>query len=268
MNLYIDFGGTNFRYKLDNGELRSLESREISLTRFIDKMVSMYKIEKIAISFAGIVKDGHILSSPNIDIEPIGIKEYCLDRYNIELKIQNDLNCAALAEYNTLKTNSLAVFYIGTGFGSAFIDNGNLITGNNNQSGELGHIPFKKTPFTCGCGRDDCLELSVSGSGVKKWCEQYGIEKEYARLDKLYELNSDEAKIIIKNFYEGLAHAFHTTLNLFDYSTLVLGGSVGKNEKIKNFLEKEFEKSAFARKELDIRLSTLEDGSLEGTKYL
>jgi glucokinase len=269
MNLYIDFGGTSFRYQLDNLPVTILPSDRIDLKKFLDATIQKHPdISSIGISFAGQVQDGKIISSPNAHTHNFDVKRYIEEKYKIQLAIDNDLNCAAIAEHNALQVKSLAVFYIGTGFGSAFIDNNQLVTGANNKSGELGHIPFKKSPFICGCGRDDCLELYVSGSGIKHWCSYFKIDKEFSRLDLLESLNNETSNIIIDNFYSGLAHAFHTALNLFDFDHLVLGGSVGKNENIKEFLENEFLHSAFKREKLSISLSTLREGSLQGTKFL
>jgi len=270
MKLYIDFGGTNFRYKFENDEqMFKLSSKDINLIEFLNDIVKQNpNINQINVSFAGIVNNGKIISSANTNMGNFDLKKYCKDNFNIDLNIQNDLKCAALAEHNYLKTPSLGVFYIGTGFGAAFFDNNKLILGANNQSSEIGHIPFKKTPFKCGCGREDCIELCVSGSGIQKWCEYYNIPKEYRRLDKLEALDTKEAKIIIDNFYEGLSRAFHTALTLFDFNNLVLGGSVGKNKQIQEYLLKQLEQSAFSKKDLNIYISNLEEGSLEGTYFL
>ncbi|MEA3289883.1 MAG: ROK family protein [Campylobacterota bacterium] len=268
MNLYIDFGGTNFRYQINNNKIKTLKSKDINLKNFLDHIILKNKIKNISISFAGHVHNGSIISSPNIEIEPFNLKKYLFKNHGIKLKIDNDLNCAALAEYKNKKAKNMAVFYIGTGFGAAFINNGKIIKGANNLSGEIGHIPYKKTPFKCGCGRDDCLELSVSGSGLIKWCNYYNINMKYARVDELEKLNSKNGNIILKYFYGGLSHAFHTTLNLFDYDQLVLGGSVGANKYIKKYLQNQFKYSSFNKNTLDITISTIKEGSLEGAKLL
>ncbi len=269
MKLQIDFGRTNFRYRMGNGPISIKPSSEIYLTSFLDDKIHKHPdISSINISFAGQVKDGVILSAPNIKIKKLFIQEYIESKYQIPLKIQNDLKCAALAEYARIKSDHLAVFYIGTGFGSAFMENGKLILGSNNLSGEIGHIPYIKAPFSCNCGRNDCIELYTSGSGIEKWCEYFNIDNEFRRLDRLKELHLEEANKVIANFYGGLAHAFHTTLNLFDFDTLILGGGVGKNNEIQQFLQTEFTHSAFHKKKINILLSSLENGSLEGTKYL
>lgn len=268
MSLYIDFGGTNFRYQINNNKIKTLKTKDIKFKNFLDHIILKHKIKNISISFAGHIHNGSIISSPNIDIEPLNLKKYLLKNYGVKLKIDNDLNCAALAEYKNLKEKNMAIFYIGTGFGSAFLNNSKIIKGKNNLSGEIGHIPYKKTPFKCGCGRDDCLELTTSGTALFKWCNYYNINMKYARVDELEKLNSKNGNIILENFYGGLAHAFHTSLNLFDYDYLVLGGSVGENKYIKKYLEKQIKYTSFNKKSINIVTSTIKEGSLEGAKLL
>jgi glucokinase len=191
MNLFIDFGGTNFRYCFDEGDTTTLKSEDVEIVSFIEKQILFLKnIRKVFISFAGQVKNGKILSAPNIKIETLDINKYFKEKYNIEIIIENDLNCAAIYEYSKYDDASiLAVFYIGTGFGSAFVIDGKVLRGKDNIAAEVGHIPFKKKPYKCSCGRDDCLELSVSGKvfGKKAMKTQMKIQKMISLMDsKLY----------------------------------------------------------------------------------
>ncbi len=272
MNLYIDFGGTNFRYCLDDEEIYTQSSKEIDLKSFLDNFLPKHEIEFIGISYAGQVADGVILSAPNINMENFQVKKYIEDKYNIPLEIDNDLNCAALAEYEMVNSNMLAVLYIGTGFGASFVENGNIIKGAYNLSGEIGHIPFKPTPFQCGCGRRDCLELSISGSGIEKWGKHFGLSLPKYSLENLEAIKREDATFIYNNFYKGLAFGFHTILNIFDPDTIIVGGNVTKSshDKILSFLKKEQTKASFhrSRKKVDIKISSLKEGSLKGSKLL
>ncbi len=272
MNLYIDFGGTNFRYCLDNEEIYTQSSKDIDLKSFLDNFLPKHEIEFIGISYAGQVENGEIISAPNIKMRNFKVKEYVKERYKIDLEIDNDLNCAALAENELVSAKMLAVLYIGTGFGSAFVYNGNLIQGSHNFSGEIGHIPFQSTPFQCGCGRRDCLELSTSGSSIEKWGKHFGLNLPVYSLENFNAIKREDADFIYENFYKGLALGFHTILNLFDPDTIVLGGSVVKNssEKVLSFLTKEQGRASFHRnrKKVDIKISSLQEGSLKGAKLL
>lgn len=254
MNLYIDFGGTNFKYCLDDGDVKTVPSNNVDILKFIDDMILAGNcIENIAISFAGQVKNGIILSAPNINLQNLDIKNYVFEKYKINLLIENDLNCAAAYEYSKYDVDSVAVFYVGTGFGSAFVVNGKILSGYSNLSGEIGHIPFKKMDKNCPCGRDDCLELSVSGKALN---------------DKKLQ---DCDEITIQRFKDGLKHAFFTVLNLLDPDVFVLGGSViTHNIWLVDFLKEEYKNSSFfeIRNDLQIFVSDSKYGNIEGLKIL
>ena len=60
------------------------------------------------------------------------------------------------------------VVTLGTGLGSGFVANGELILGDDSFAGELGHVIVNKTGRMCGCGRKGCLETYVSATGIKR----------------------------------------------------------------------------------------------------
>ncbi len=255
MNLYIDFGGTHFKYCFDNDEVIVLESNKVDLIEFIEAQINLKKrLENIAISFAGQVRDGVILNAPNIDLKELYIKRYIEEKYNINVVVENDLNAATIYEYSLYKgINSMAVLYIGTGFGCGIVIKDKILYGKDNFAGEIGHIPYKKTTTICGCGRDDCLELSVSGNALR------GL--------KLNEVGDNTKQI----FLDGLVHSFFTLLNILNCDVYILGGSVIQNNIwLLDFLVEEYKKSSFynLRGELKIAISDSKYGNIEGLKLL
>ena len=60
------------------------------------------------------------------------------------------------------------VVTLGTGLGSGFVANGQLIYGHDGFAGELGHVTVSHTGRVCGCGRKGCLETYVSATGIKR----------------------------------------------------------------------------------------------------
>jgi len=270
MNLYIDYGGTHFRYQINNEPIQTLKSQDTQLMVFLEQMIEEKKIQKIGISFAGQVCDGKIISAPNIALEHLEIKTYIQSQYKVQLEIQNDLKCATLFEsVNYREYKNLVVVYIGTGVGCGVMINHQLIAGLNNFAGEVGHIPFKETPFVCGCGRNDCLELSLGGKALKNWGKYYGIEESLLHLELLKK--NSQAKPIYENFQKALEHLFFTLLNVYDPEIFIFGGGIMQNnpnliENLKEF----FVKSAFnqVRKPPKIVLSSSNNGSLNGAKIL
>jgi len=245
MNLLIDYGGTFFRFKLGN-TYKKLKSNEIDLIEFIEAQINKYNIKNIGISFAGQVNNGKILSAPNIKgLNGFDIKGYFENKYKVNVLIENDLKCAAIAEKFYFKSNHIAVIYVGTGLGAAFIEN-ELIRGFKNLAGELGHIPYKKTSFVCGCGKNNCLELTCSGKAMKL----RGIEK----------LEDDED--FKKEFNNALNYAIEVVSIMLNPKLIVLGGGVIKNNKFK------IEPYLPSFTEVKVEMSKLEDGAIEGLEIL
>ena len=275
--LLIDYGGTNFRYIIKNDEKvleqKSIKSEDIEIVDFLTKTLSsMKKIEFVGISFAGQVKDGVILSSPNIEIKNKDIKKYIESKFDVRVEIDNDLKMAALGEIDFIGTNkSMVLLHMGTGLGSAYIEQGSLIKGVDNLAGEIGHIPFQKAPFTCGCGKDNCIELFASGIGLKKWIDYYNIPVKEPTLEALEKIKSRESKEVLDNFYKALLYATSTIVTLLNPSYLTLGGGVFENNpSLVDFLKNSLTGEAFSPslENLKIKLSQQSNASLIGADIL
>lgn len=91
---------------------------------------------------------------------------------NIPIAITNDANAAAIGEgvYGAAKgMKDYIVITLGTGLGSGFVANGEMIYGNDSFAGEFGHIIVDPAGTRqCGCGRRGCLETFVSATGIKR----------------------------------------------------------------------------------------------------
>lgn len=90
---------------------------------------------------------------------------------NIPIIITNDANAAAIGEmvYGAAKgMKDFIVVTLGTGLGSGFVSNGELIYGHDSFAGELGHVVVSRGGRECGCGRKGCLETYVSATGIKR----------------------------------------------------------------------------------------------------
>lgn len=90
---------------------------------------------------------------------------------NIPIIITNDANAAAIGEmvYGAAKgMKDFIVVTLGTGLGSGFVANGELVYGHDSFAGELGHVIVSRGGRECGCGRKGCLETYVSATGIKR----------------------------------------------------------------------------------------------------
>lgn len=272
--LYIDIGGTHIRSEIVEGDdvyHELCSSHEIGLFGYIEKQIARHRdISFVGIAYAGQVNNGEIIASPNINIDEYQIRSAIRDRYGIRLEIDNDINCAVRAEAAYWNSVDIAALYVGTGIGAALIDHGNLVEGKKNMSFEIGHIPYRETPFRCGCGRTNCIELYASGSGMEKWLRHYGSDGT-VDLKRLRRSASEHESRVIAEFEEALLHAAGVVATLADSEILVLGGGVmTQNPYLGTLLRKKLNDYAL-HSSLDgmrIETSALTNAPLMGAKLL
>ena len=85
--------------------------------------------------------------------------------------ITNDANAATIGEmvYGGAKgMKNFIMITLGTGVGSGFVANGEMIYGHDGFAGEFGHVIVERGGRQCGCGRKGCLEAYTSAGGIKR----------------------------------------------------------------------------------------------------
>lgn len=90
---------------------------------------------------------------------------------SMSICMTNDAKAAAVGEmvYGGARgMRDFIVITLGTGLGSGFVINGELVYGHDGLAGELGHVVVNEAGRGCGCGRKGCLETYVSATGIKR----------------------------------------------------------------------------------------------------
>ena len=89
----------------------------------------------------------------------------------VKVLVTNDANAATIGEMiygNAKGMRDFVMITLGTGLGSGFVSNGEMIYGHDGFAGEFGHIIVERNGRECGCGRRGCLETYVSATGIKR----------------------------------------------------------------------------------------------------
>lgn len=89
----------------------------------------------------------------------------------VEVLMTNDANAATIGEMvygNAKGMKDFIMITLGTGLGSGFVANGEMIYGHDGFAGEFGHVIVNRGGRECGCGRKGCLEAYVSATGIKR----------------------------------------------------------------------------------------------------
>lgn len=122
------------------------------------------------------------------------------------VKLENDANCAALAEHLYGSGRGCRHFLymtVSTGIGGGLIVNGELYRGSNGNAGEVGHIPLKPGGRRCGCGARGCLEAYCSGTALARQAVSRVRKHKESLLYGAYKEKTMDAKKIFKAAKEG-----------------------------------------------------------------
>jgi len=127
-------------------------------------------------------RQGVVFLAPNLGWHEVPLKKILENRLKVPVKIDNDVNLAALGEYiyglekgiNESSLRSLATITelvyiaVGTGIGGGLILDGQIYHGANGSAGEIGHMTIEPEGPLCSCGNRGCLEALASGSAIAR----------------------------------------------------------------------------------------------------
>ena len=118
---------------------------------------------------------GTVLASVNIPLEGVPLREELGARFGVPVYVDNDANCAALAEAQLVPdppAQHLVMLTLGTGVGGGIVIDGQIERGHSGLGAELGHVLVDgratleaREP---GFPRPGSLEWMCSGTGLER----------------------------------------------------------------------------------------------------
>lgn len=199
--LGIDIGGTNTKFGLVDNEGKimfqsSINTRDyaayddmaLDLHQRIGKIVEGLG-EKVEIIGAGIGAPNGNFYTGNIEFAPnlswkgiIPIASITKRVFAIPSYLTNDANAAAIGEmiYGGARgMKDFVMITLGTGVGSGFVVNGEVMYGHDGFAGEFGHVIVDHDGRPCGCGRKGCLETYASATGIVQTARELLEDPQY-----------------------------------------------------------------------------------------
>lgn len=242
----IDIGGTNTVFGLVDQRGNCLSQNAIKTADFPNAadFVSEVsaEIKKLIEAKPSVEVIGMGIGAPNgnfytgtIDFAPnlkwkgvVHLVKLFKDYFDFPITLTNDANAAAIGEriYGAAKhIDDFVMVTLGTGLGSGFVVNGNLVYGHDGFAGELGHNIVEKNGRACGCGRKGCLETYASASGIVRTATEFLESNTSSILSTQEDLSS-------KSIAEAAAQGDQLALDIFDYTAEKLGFSLANTVAI------------------------------------
>lgn len=162
----------------------------------------------------------------------IDFKKEIETELKIPVFVENDVNCAAIAEQwfglgKGLDTFLLAT--IGKGTGAGIIINKKLYKGSFGGAGEIGHGIFEKNGIACYCGQRGCLEMYTNEDYLtKKIQAKYPSIKSISPKILADLVKKDRSGItpILTEFAENLATGLIGPIMLLEPERVIIGGEL------------------------------------------
>ncbi len=235
----IDIGGTNTSFGIvDNrGRIHSKGSMHTGADTNINNYIAVLKRElapmmdeagRENIAGAGIGAPngnfftGEIVFAPNLPWKGVvPLAQLVSEALGVPAKVTNDANAAAIGEmtYGAAKgMKDFILVTLGTGLGSGFVANGQLIYGHDGFAGEMGHVIAVRDGRKCNCGRNGCLERYASATGIVITAEEWLA----TRSDETT-LRANSGAITARMIHEAADNGDAFALELFEYTARILG---------------------------------------------
>lgn len=245
MKIGIDIGGSHIAIGVvQNNEIIIKKEHDIDRESFSkDSLITMlakdiikfsekYKINLIGVSFCGLVREGIIEKAPNLTVlEGLNLEKELKNILPVQIKIRNDVKCAALAEmkYGSLRNYYDAAFVaIGTGIGGAYINHGKLLQPLKSSGLEFGHMVINYNGKKCGCGSKGCFEQYASITALKNMvCKKLNLERNITgkELIKVIKQNKKELENELLEYAKYVAIGISNIINIFEPEVIAFGGS-------------------------------------------
>lgn len=155
------------------------------------------------------------------------------------VRLANDANCFAISEATDGAAAGAPVVFgviLGTGTGSGLVVHGRVLGGINGVSGEWGHNPLpwpaddERPGRACYCGQSGCIETFLSGPGL---AADYAVATgETLTAAEIAAAGTPAARASLARYEHRLARALAHVINILDPDVIVLGGSLGRIERL------------------------------------
>jgi glucokinase len=188
---------------------------------------------------------GTVETSVNIPLTGVSLRSELGRRFGVPVFVDNDANCAALAEAQLVPCDNVVMLTLGTGVGGGVIVGGRIFRGAHGLGAELGHFSVNADGPHCpgNCPNRGCLEAYCSGQALERDATELAEDKPGSRLSRAIgddgkvsgrelvtaaEEGDPDALLIFDRFGRMLGVGIAGYVNVFQPEQLVIGGGLSR----------------------------------------
>ena len=275
MRIGLDVGGTKTEIVVlsENGDM-VYRQRQTTPDNYPDWLTNIQSLVNAAIDVHGLVKSvglclpgavspdtGRLKNANTLYLNGREVGKDLEALLNLDIRLANDADCFALSEaIDGAAAGAASCFgiIIGTGCGGGLVFRSALLNGPNAIAGEWGHNPLpgydesqdgSRQP--CYCGRDNCIETFVSGTGMAKRFRElydYSVEQvpDARRVMDMQAQGDANASSHFDHYVNALARSIASVINIIDPEVVVLGGGMSNVQALYDRLPREVPRYVFS----------------------
>ncbi len=189
MKITLDLGGTNIRAsRVENGvcfdklSVKCLADKQedvvINQISYLISKLMTPRVDGVGIGVPSVVDpiNGIVYNAANIPSwREVHLKEKLEERFNVEVKINNDCNCFVLGEqkYGSAKGYENVIgITLGTGVGAGIVIKGKLYSGMLCGAGEIGSLPYLDSDYENYCSSQWFKKHHTEGAIVAREAQE------------------------------------------------------------------------------------------------
>ena len=261
----IDLGGTNSiagvidpegktigKLSIKTNAGRPMEEIIADMGRLAIDTVSESRLNLSDISAVGVGspgtpdnRSGVLVYATNLPFRMAPIRSVIGGMTGLPVYIDNDANCAAMAESvvgAAQGANDSVTITLGTGIGAGIIINNRIYSGFTQAGSEFGHTVIVVGGVTCSCGRKGCFESYASATRLIRMTAEAAEQDPNSVIHRMSEEKNGRisaktafeamregdatATVLVDRYLEYLAEGLANVINALMPEILVIGGGV------------------------------------------
>jgi glucokinase len=221
----------------------------LSLKVINDAGVSIDQVRNIGVGSPGTpnCEEGILVYSNNLNFRNVPLRAEMQKYVNLPVFLDNDANCAALAESVAGAAKGVkhsVTITLGTGIGGGVIIDGKIYSGFNYAGAEIGHTVIVCDGEQCTCGRKGCWEAYASATALIRQTSKAAEENPQSLINKLIEgdfsridaktafdaakQGDETGERVVRQYIKYIAEGLINAINTFMPEIVVIGGGVCK----------------------------------------
>lgn len=285
----LDVGGSAIKYGLLNKYGEILEKGNIvtdnedidkfifDIKSIVEKYIKSENIKGLACSFPGAVnqKTGFIEGVSAVPcIHNVNMKKLLSEATALEISMENDANCSALAEgwIGAAKdVDNFISIVLGTGIGGAVVIDKKILRGKNLHGGEFGFIQVTDEKGENGLG-NVWSRVASTGALIRRVANRKNIDVSDLTGQLVFEMEKDdeEVKEEFAEWFKVLAKGIYNIQYILDPEKILIGGGISARKDFIDRLNQYLELMKNKESTLDIKVEKCEfdnDANLIGALY-